>query len=189
MKIIFQSRRRNILLAVLSTVLILAATLMAADKLTPVYRIACGRDQAVGAFAKDSMFSGGKVYCCSESGFDTADVPNSVPESLYRGGRFSEGGNSFLYLLPNLTPGGQYVLRLHFAEGYYPTGGRVFNVSVNRKPILKDFDIVAAAGAKNRAMIKQFTVNADNSGNIRIIFDPVKADPYCSGIELLKVEP
>jgi outer membrane protein assembly factor BamB len=50
-----------------------------------------------------------------------------------------------------------YTVRLHFAELENDRAGqRVFDVKLSGKTVLKDFDIFAAAGGKNRAVIKEF---------------------------------
>ncbi len=76
-------------------------------------------------------------------------------------------------------------MRLHFAETYWSsTGSRIFNVSINGTQVLSNFDIFAAAGAKNKAIIEQFTVNANSSGQYVIQFTSVKDNSLVSGIEV-----
>ena len=51
-----------------------------------------------------------------------------------------------------LLPGEQYLVVLHFAELDFPTNGsRVFSVLLNGHTVLSDFDIIAAAGARQPA--------------------------------------
>ena len=45
----------------------------------------------------------------------------------------------------------------------------MFNVSINGSQVLTNFDIVAAAGAKNKAIVKPFTLNANASGQYLIL--------------------
>ncbi len=76
-------------------------------------------------------------------------------------------------------------MRLHFAETYFSTAGsRTFNVSINGTQVLSAFDIFAAAGAKNKAIIKQFTVNANSSGQYVVQFTSVVNQSLLSGIEV-----
>jgi len=49
---------------------------------------------------------------------------------------------------------------------------------------LSNFDIFAAAGAKNKAMIEQFTINANSSGQYVMQFTSVKDNSLVSGIEV-----
>jgi hypothetical protein len=52
----------------------------------------------------------------------------------------------------------RYTVRLHFAEpdGAEP-GQRVFDVSLQGEPVLRAFDIAAAAGSPDSAVVKEFT--------------------------------
>lgn len=50
-----------------------------------------------------------------------------------------------------------YMVRLHFAEpDDVKPGERVFDIILQDKVIAKDFDIIKAAGGKNKALIKEF---------------------------------
>jgi hypothetical protein len=87
--------------------------------------------------------------------------------------------------MSDLTPGATYTVRLHFAEIYWSSAGqRVFNVKINGTQVLTNFDIIAAAGAKNRAVVRQFTATADSSGKIVLEFDSVVNYAKVSGIEI-----
>jgi hypothetical protein len=57
-------------------------------------------------------------------------------------------------------------------------------VSINGTQVLANFDIFAAAGAKNKAVIKQFTANADSNGQYVIVFTSVINNSLVSGIEV-----
>ncbi|MBV9384164.1 MAG: hypothetical protein JOY82_18170, partial [Streptosporangiaceae bacterium] len=50
--------------------------------------------------------------------------------------------------------------------------------------VLTNFDIVAAAGAANKAVVEQFTVTP-TSGTITIQFTTVKDNAQVNGIEVL----
>src|SRR5258708_38085590 len=81
--------------------------------------------------------------------------------------------------------GSSHTVRLHFAETFWTAAGsRLFNVSINGTQVLANFDIFATAGAKNKAVIEQFTVNANSSGQYVIQFTPVKDNSLVSGIEI-----
>jgi hypothetical protein len=64
-------------------------------------------------------------------------------------------------------------------------GQRVFNVSINGTQVLTNFDIIAAAGAEFKAIVKEFTVNADSSGHITIGVTTVVGNGRLNGIEIL----
>ena len=62
----------------------------------------------------------------------------------------------------------------------------MFNVAINGKEALKNFDIVAAAGAKDKATIQEIPAKANDLGQIVIDFTTVKDGAKCSGIEIIK---
>src|SRR5205823_437445 len=76
-------------------------------------------------------------------------------------------------------------VRLHFAETFFTTAGsRTFNVTINGTQVLTNFDIFAAAGAANKAVIREFTLNADSSGVYTITTTSVVNSALVSGIEI-----
>jgi hypothetical protein len=85
-----------------------------------------------------------------------------------------------------LTPGSTYLVRLHFAElSFNSTGQRVFNVALNGTRVLSNFDLFAAAGAQNKAVIKEFNTTANGAGQIAIGFSRGAADnPEIAGIQV-----
>jgi hypothetical protein len=136
---------------------------------------------AAAAFAADANFSGGSTYSNTDP-INTSGATNPASQAVYDSERY---GN-FTYTIPNLTPGASYAVRLHFAEIYWNAAGqRVFNVALNGSPVLSNFDIFAAAGGKDIAVVRQFTAPADSSGKITIQFTTVKDNAKVSGIEVL----
>jgi hypothetical protein len=108
-------------------------------------------------------------------------VTNPAPEAVYQSQRF---GN-FTYTLPGLTAGAAYTVRLHFAEFYWDAAGsRLSNVLINGAQVLTNFDIFAAAGGKNIAVVEQFNAAANSSGQIVIQFVTVKDNAAVNGIEI-----
>jgi hypothetical protein len=101
--------------------------------------------------------------------------------AVYQHGR----AGIFTYTIPNLTPGTQYTVLLHFAETYFTAkGSRVFNVAINGTTVLSNFDIFATVG-KDAALVEQFTATANSSGQIAIAFTNGTADqPLLMGIEV-----
>jgi hypothetical protein len=92
---------------------------------------------------------------------------------------------NFTYTIPGLTAGSSHTVRLHFAETFFSTAGsRTFNVIINGTQVLTNFDIFAAAGAKNKAIIEQFTATANSSGQIVVQFKEVVNQSLLSGIEV-----
>jgi len=107
----------------------------------------------------------------------TFDPINGTKDSeLFQSFRY--GVDKLRYEFP--APDGEYLVELYFSEPWYGTGGgmdckgwRLFDVAINDKVVLKDFDIWAEAGHDN-ALKKTFKVKSTN-GKIVISFPNVKA--------------
>ncbi len=146
---------------------------------TPAYEVNAGGG-VTGAYGADADFSGG-VTAANNDSITTSGVSDPAPQGVYQSERYG----SFTYTVPNLTPGTAYTLRLHFAEIYWTRAGRrLFNVAVNGSQVLTDFDVFAAAGGKNRAVVETFPVRADASGRVVIQFTILRDNAKVSGIEL-----
>jgi RHS repeat-associated protein len=132
-------------------------------------------------FLADTASSGGSIFSVSTT-VSTSGVTDPAPMAVYQTVRF---GN-FSYTIPSLTPSASYTVRLHFAEIFWSTTGqRVFNVAINGTTVLTSFDIIAAAGSANQAVIREFTATADGSGNIGVTFTTVVDNAMVNGIEVL----
>jgi hypothetical protein len=122
---------------------------------------------------------------------DTSGVSNPAPLAVYQTERWGGDSSSmpapFSYTFSNLTAGAGYTVRLHFAEIFWTAAGqRRFNVAINGTQVLTDFDIVAAAGAADKAIVQQFTTTASSSGKIVVSYTVGTADaPKSSGIEVI----
>src|SRR5260370_13433298 len=93
---------------------------------------------------------------------------------------------TFSYVIPGFAPGSSQKVRLHFAETFFATAGsRTFNVFINSTQVLSNFDIFATAGAKNKAVIEEFTENADANGVYTITFNALVNSSLISGIEIV----
>ncbi len=147
-----------------------------------VVAINAGGD-GVGPFAADANFTGGQTGSTTNV-IDTSGVQNAAPQQVYQTERY--GYLPFSYKFHGLHPNGSYLVRLHFAEFFFSQAGqRQFNVSIQGKRKLNNFDIVAEAGGEYKAIIKEFTVQADDHGNITINFSPGSANfPKVDGIEI-----
>lgn len=89
-----------------------------------------------------------------------------------------------------LTGGGDapalYTVRLCFAElSDISEGQRVFDVKLQGKVVLNDFDIVKAAGAANTAVVKEFTDIAVNDA-LSIELVPKASAPVLNGFEIIR---
>jgi len=132
-----------------------------------VVRILCGsksdnHDQSGRKWSADSYFKGGKRITTATMLKSNADDP-----SLYKLGRT---GRDFTYTIP--VKQGMYCLRLKFAEPKYEYFfERPFNLTVNGKQVLSNFDICQAARGPKCAydrLVRYIIPNGD--GNIVLHF-------------------
>ena len=140
---------------------------------------------ASSSFQSDNYYLGGYSNTATVTDtISTSGVTNPAPQAVYQSQRY---GN-FSYAFPGLQAGASYTVRLHFAETYWTSSGqRVFNVGINGSPVLSNFDIFAAAGAKDQAVVKQFTATADSTGQLAIQFSSVTDYAEVNGIEIIPV--
>ena len=133
-------------------------------------------------WVEDEYYTGGQWAGYSGGTIDTSLVPNPAPQYVYQTNRYG----TFNYDIPGLTPGSTYIVDLHFAETYWSSPGqRQFNVALNGKSVLTNFDIVGVAGAMRRAVVESFVTTADSNGYIHLAFTPGNADnPQINGIEI-----
>jgi hypothetical protein len=130
-------------------------------------------------FARDWV-RGGKTT--STTNAIDIHVPNAAPLEVYQTERWS----ACAYTIP-APKTGTFTVRLHFAETRLGPGQRKFNVEINGRRVLEDFDIAAEAG-KDKALFKDFpSVKPDAGGNITIKFARGSADePKVCGIQVLR---
>ncbi len=145
------------------------------------FKIRCGGGDSNG-FQGDKGYD----YGMTESTKDVIDLktPNSAPLAIYQAERYGE----FSYTIPLKPVPGDYTVRLHFVETKYSGAGqRKFNVDINGRPALSDFDIFAEAGAKDKAVVKDFPHIAPGpDGKIVIRLYKGSADnPKMNGIEIM----
>jgi hypothetical protein len=147
----------------------------------PVRKVNAG-GPAVGPFEADAGFSGGGAQK-NLAVIDTTD-PAAAPPAVYR----SQRTGAFTCNLEGLSPNAPYQVRLHFAETLFSEPGkRQFHVDINGARVLTDFDIVAEAGAPNRALVRAFAAQSDADGRITVAFTRGTADnPVVSGLEVLQ---
>jgi beta-glucanase (GH16 family) len=140
---------------------------------------------AVGQFVADANVTGGTIGAVSTAAIDTAGLVAPAPQAVYQAERY---GN-FTYSFNGLISGATYTVRLHSAETYWTAvGQRRFNVIINGAQVLTNFDIIAAAGAQNRAVINEFNAVA-TGGQITIQYVTVTDNARASGIELILSKP
>lgn len=150
-------------------------------------QIVCGSDTPVDGFLPDSDVQNASGQNSNDNTVDTS-APNAAPAAVYKTERY---GSDFYY--PIAVPEGQkYTVRLHFAEVFDNAAkDRLENIYINGERVLSDFDIFAAAGGMNKAVVKDFhNITPDKYGNIniRIAATPDSPDQNAkiSAIEILK---
>jgi hypothetical protein len=135
---------------------------------------------AVAPFAADELFTGGRVINHANP-INVSGVINPAPAAVYQTARI---GN-FSYTIGGFAPGSSHLVRLHFAETFWTAAGkRVFNASINGATFLSGFDVFTAAGAMNKAVVRETTASADSGGRYVIVFTTVVDNSLVSGIEI-----
>ena len=154
----------------------------------PEVRIRCGYTRPIYKDDEGNVWMGDRYY----SGGFVTELPNQHiartrnPE-IYLTAR----SGVFSYKIP--LAAGTYELRLHFAETTYSPastlgGGensRVFDVRLNGRPLLTQFDIVSDAGA-NTADIRVFRdIEPDTDGYLHLDFNGSLGLPMINAIEIV----
>ena len=129
---------------------------------------------AVGGFGEDDYVSGGNMHPVTNK-IDTS-APMTGPEAIYQTERW--GGCTYQFPMKPPAAGHTYTVRLHFAETSFDAAGkRKFNVDINGKKVLSDFDIFQEAGGRYKAIVRQFTgIVPNDEGTIVIRFYSGSAD-------------
>lgn len=141
---------------------------------------------AIGLFAADDDVVGGKVIDYPDRPVTTAGVRGPAPQRVYQSCRY---GPRLHYRLSGLKPAGRYLVRLHWAElDFEAPHQRVFAVAVNGVTVLPQVDIVALAGARWRALVKETPATADADGAINVLLTKAGPDnPFLNALEILPV--
>ena len=76
-------------------------------------------------------------------------------------------------------------LRRELDENIDTDGPRVFNVNIQGKPVLKDFDVQKEAGGVQKALIKEFKGVEVTNGTLEVKFIALEQNPEINGIEVI----
>jgi Malectin domain len=154
----------------------------------PEIRIRCGYSRPIFKDAEGNLWSGDRYFTGGfVTQFPNQHIARTRNPELYLTGRTGV----FSYKIP-LAPG-TYELRLYFAETTYSPassigGGensRVFDIQLNGKPLLRQFDIVSDAGA-NTADVRVFRdVSPSNDGYLHLDFSGSLGLPIINAIEIV----
>jgi hypothetical protein len=153
--------------------------------MTPAGAINAG-GSVVGSYDADTSFTGGTAGS-SISSVNTSGVVAPAPASVYRSWRSDNVG--FDYSATNIMAGSYYLIRMHFAENTWRLAGqRLFDVILNGREVLSDFDILANAGTYNQATVQEFIAVADVTGKVQLHFGKGSMDvPQVNGLEAYPV--
>jgi FtsP/CotA-like multicopper oxidase with cupredoxin domain len=146
----------------------------------PTVRINCGGAAVSNWIADTGLFTGGSPFST------TRPIANAgtVPQLVYQTERW---GNTLSYSIPSI-PDGTYTVNLHFAEIYATAAGaRVFHVNIEGVRVLTNFDIFAAAGGRDRAVVRSFPVTVTGGNGLQITSQSVVDNAKYSGIEIIPV--
>ena len=170
-------------------------------------KIGCGERRGMRDFGQDTGYdtgSGQRLFMAPPA--DISAEPSLLPD-LFKMGRAGE----CTYTFPMKPNTGGYTVKLIFAERDFGpklppknstsapetprpnpdcTGKRVFNVTINDEPVLKNFDICVAAGKWDKAVVEEFKgVQPNKEGNITVSFQNGSASqPLINAIEVLPLE-
>jgi hypothetical protein len=107
------------------------------------------------------------------------EIDGTSEDRIYQTERW--GLNGYAVKVPN----GKYTVRLHFAETFLDTAGkRIFSVNAENRAI-NDLDVFAAAGGKNKALVKTLNDVTVSDGELNIDFSGATA--IINGIEVAPV--
>jgi Malectin domain len=135
---------------------------------------------AVANFAEDSGFVGGAAKLHANT-IDLSGAVDPAPEAVYETARVGQ----FTYTLGGFAPASSHLVRLHFAETYFSTAGqRICDISAGASILLRHFDIVASAGAMNKANVQEAMVSANADGAFVLGFSSVADQCLVCGIEI-----
>jgi hypothetical protein len=131
------------------------------------------------SFGGDRDFRGGNTASTTNA-VDT-NVANAAPAEVYQ----SERWGACTYTIP-VGKDASCTVRLHFAETKLAAGERKFNVEINGRRVLSDFDIAAESG-KDKALVKEFKQVAPNAnGQVVVAITRGAADqPKICGIQII----
>jgi hypothetical protein len=152
-----------------------------------------GGNNAVGAFVATGTFAtattGTITNFARTNAIDVTAVTDPAPQGVYQTEFYLNTptvGAALTYTFPGLHAGGNYKIRLHFAELFQTAvGTRKFDVAINGNVVLDDYDLIAVTGARYKAVVNEFTVPADSNGAIVIDFIKVVENPKINGIEII----
>ncbi len=143
-------------------------------------QVNCGGG-AVGAWGKDRNYSGKTIKYYVGRKIKNAGV---VPQKVLRCIRGVFAPKILNYSFANVPPG-PCIIRLYFADIYSTAKGMVrFHVDIEGVRVLSNFDVFAAAGGRDRALMREFSAEVDENG-LQLKFTPKKGGAFINAIEII----
>jgi hypothetical protein len=149
----------------------------------------------------DRMTHGGTLFLDSPSvGGPSPEVKvttqPATPDYFYHHSLFIQAGKGWPWVCASGAQGieslslteltsGTFTVRLYFVEPQHTAAGaRVFDVALQGKPVLSNFDIFAAAQGRMKCLVKEFT-DVQLDGDCTLTFNTHLGESLLSGIELV----
>ncbi|MGN6357027.1 MAG: glycoside hydrolase family 2 TIM barrel-domain containing protein [Novosphingobium sp.] len=135
-------------------------------------------------FGSDTFFTGGKPGTVAQAAqYGKAEVAKAIAGTEHSevASTFREG--AFRYRIP--LADGAYTVTLTFIEPKAKPGERRFDVLAGGKAVVRDLDVVAAAGAPLTAITRSFPVTV-GGGGLDLEFRPSAGQAIVSSIEVVK---
>jgi hypothetical protein len=144
-------------------------------------------DQSGKKWLPDQEFSEGKTQWGAVGGktvqrTEIKTVEGTKAPQVYLTERY--GMEAYRFAVPK----GEYTVRLHFAETYQnisSAGQRVFSVSINGRPLLKELDVFKEAKGFAKPLVKEFKKVKAPDGKLLIQFSAAVQNAEINGIEVL----
>ena len=128
----------------------------------------------------------------------TLQTHPATPDYFYHHSLFIQAGRGWPWVCASGAQGikslrltelksGTFTVRLYFVEPQHTaSGARVFDVALQGKPVLADFDIFVAAQGRMKCLVKEFT-DVQLDGDCTLTFTAHQGQSLLSGIELVSM--
>jgi len=169
-----------------------AGPVLAASEGEVLYRVNCGAgepcaDEDGATWQPDQQWGEEAGWGAEGGGTAARDTALPVPDVPAREIYFTErfGVDRYRFRVPQ----GLYTVRLHFAETHannYRPGLREFQVSVQGRRVLSDFDPYREGGGFARPSVMEVSGVAVSDGELKVGFEPKTESVEINGIEVLR---
>jgi hypothetical protein len=183
----FKDNNQTVTLAPNSTSVV-RTTPITAGSLTPPtpMRVDIGRTSggAVSGWGDEATTgvtaTGGTVFDQTADTPDTTGETSPAPEAVYRHCRYELGAGTITVAITGLTPSATYSFRTH----HWTSSGNISS-SMTMKCTANGTEVFnqAMSFSVNGVYIQSFTVAADGSGNVSLVFEKVTTGAIVCGVE------